>query len=425
MPGATVFKLAVCLALGALFPAARASAQAGDPPSLQSTEISPGEDFLLTGEAMGGLLLGKPQSSLFGPGGSIAGGVYRSVGPKLLLGLRLRGAAFLDRESDDDPGRVDPGVGGLGSLTVAIRVRPLGDEGRATRAKGLWVEVAGGGGLTGDLFRPVAEAGVGWGFPAGSVVLGPAVRYLHVFQSGSGQDGRDGKAILAGIELTLRDPQPLPPPPPPPPPPAPPPAEGPKDTDGDGIPDAEDKCPTDPEDKDGFEDEDGCPDNDNDKDGIADKDDACPDQAEVVNGVEDKDGCPDEGLIQMIDDRVVLEEKLLFDTDRARVSSRGRRVLQAVVELWKQHPEWERMEVEGHADVRGTEKYNQWLSEERAKRVLAVLIQLGIPADKLTTRGYGKTRPRAEGRSPEALQQNRRVELVVIRKLPAPEGSTK
>ena len=49
------------------------------------------------------------------------------------------------------------------------------------------MEVAGGGGLTGDLFRPVAEAGLGWGFPAGSVVLGPAVRYLHVFQSGSGR----------------------------------------------------------------------------------------------------------------------------------------------------------------------------------------------------------------------------------------------
>ncbi len=207
-----------------------------------------------------------------------------------------------------------------------------------------------------------------------------------------------------------------------PPPPAP---EPPKDTDGDGILDTEDKCPTDPEDKDGFEDEDGCPDNDNDKDGIADKDDKCPNEAEVVNGVDDKDGCPDEGLIQLIDDRVVLGEKLLFDTARARVTSRGRKVLQAVVDLWNQHPEWERMEVEGHADQRGSEKYNQWLSEERARRVLKVLTQLGIPGEKLTSRGYGKTRPRVEGNSPEALQTNRRVELVVIRKLPATEGSPK
>jgi outer membrane protein OmpA-like peptidoglycan-associated protein len=57
--------------------------------------------------------------------------------------------------------------------------------------------------------------------------------------------------------------------------------------------------------------------------------------------------------------------------------------------------------------------------------VLKVLTQLGIPGEKLTSRGYGKTRPRAEGNSPEALQTNRRVELVVIRKLPATEGSTK
>jgi outer membrane protein OmpA-like peptidoglycan-associated protein len=420
-----VFKLASWFALVALIPVsalAQTPASPAPEPTPESAEISPGEGTLITGDALAGLLLGKPQSSLFGPGGSVSAGVYRSMGPALLLGLRLRGAAFLNKDGED-PSRVDPGVGGLGSLTLAFRVRPMADAGRATRARGPWLELTAGGGLTGDLFRPVIEGGIGWGFATGVMVMGPALRYLHEIQSGEGQDGRDGKAVLLGIEMTLGDPQPLPPLPPLPPPPAPP--EGPKDTDGDGILDPDDKCPTEPEDKDNFEDEDGCPDNDNDKDGIADKDDACPDQAEVVNGVDDKDGCPDEGLIQMIDDRVVLEEKLLFETDRARVSSKGRRVLQAVVDLWKQHPEWERMEVEGHADVRGTEAYNQKLSEERARRVLAVLTQLGIPAEKLVSRGYGKTRPRAEGRSPEVLQLNRRVELVVIRKLPAPEGSPK
>ena len=60
------------------------------------------------------------------------------MGPrKLLLGLRLRGAAFLNRDPDEDPdpGRADPGTGGLGSLTLALRVRPLGD-GRGRRAPG-------------------------------------------------------------------------------------------------------------------------------------------------------------------------------------------------------------------------------------------------------------------------------------------------
>ena len=66
-----------------------------------------------------------------------------------------------------------------------------------------------------------------------------------------------------------------------------------KDADHDGIPDDVDKCPTEAEDKDGFEDEDGCPDLDNDNDGIPDTVDKCPNEPEDFNGFEDEDGCPD------------------------------------------------------------------------------------------------------------------------------------
>ncbi|HEY4241144.1 MAG TPA: thrombospondin type 3 repeat-containing protein [Kofleriaceae bacterium] len=66
-----------------------------------------------------------------------------------------------------------------------------------------------------------------------------------------------------------------------------------RDTDGDGIPNGRDKCPLIPEDKDGFEDDDGCPDDDNDKDGIPDAVDKCPNDAEDHDGFEDDDGCPD------------------------------------------------------------------------------------------------------------------------------------
>jgi outer membrane protein OmpA-like peptidoglycan-associated protein len=402
------------LALGPLAPgAARAQEPSATPASSASGERR--EGWVLNGDVMGSLLLGEPQSSLFGPGVSAAVGGYRSLSPYLLLGARLRGGAYFDKD-DDDATRADRGAGGIGTLSLVGRLRPLADPEQASRARGLWIEAGGGGGVTGTLTRPIVEAGIGWGFPAGKIVIGPAVRYLHVFQSGSGKDGTDAKVLLAGVELTLVDLQPLPPAPPPPPPPALPPQ--PKDTDGDGILDPDDKCPTDPEDKDGFEDEDGCPDPDNDRDGIPDVDDKCPNEAEVVNGVDDTDGCPDVGVIRMIDDRIVLEERVLFETDRARVSSRGRKLLEAVVTLWKQHPEWEGMEIEGHADFRGPDDYNQRLSELRAERVKQALVKLGLEEGKLTTKGYGKTRPRAEGRSPEALQQNRRVELVVIRKVP-------
>jgi OOP family OmpA-OmpF porin len=65
------------------------------------------------------------------------------------------------------------------------------------------------------------------------------------------------------------------------------------DNDGDGIPDSADKCPNEPEDKDGFQDEDGCPDPDNDNDGIPDATDKCPLQPEDKDGFQDEDGCPD------------------------------------------------------------------------------------------------------------------------------------
>jgi hypothetical protein len=65
------------------------------------------------------------------------------------------------------------------------------------------------------------------------------------------------------------------------------------DMDDDGVPDREDKCPEIPEDRDGFEDEDGCPDWDNDGDGVADANDQCEGEFEDEDGFQDDDGCPD------------------------------------------------------------------------------------------------------------------------------------
>ena len=72
-----------------------------------------------------------------------------------------------------------------------------------------------------------------------------------------------------------------------------PPEPEPVDTDGDGLLDPDDDCPTEPEDVDEFEDEDGCPDPDNDQDGVLDVDDGCPMDPEDVDEFEDEDGCPD------------------------------------------------------------------------------------------------------------------------------------
>jgi outer membrane protein OmpA-like peptidoglycan-associated protein len=65
------------------------------------------------------------------------------------------------------------------------------------------------------------------------------------------------------------------------------------DNDGDMVVDVVDRCPMDPEDADGFEDDDGCVDPDNDGDGLVDGSDACPDEAEDADGIDDTDGCPE------------------------------------------------------------------------------------------------------------------------------------
>jgi outer membrane protein OmpA-like peptidoglycan-associated protein len=66
-----------------------------------------------------------------------------------------------------------------------------------------------------------------------------------------------------------------------------------KDNDGDGLTDQLDRCPNDPEDIDNFEDGDGCPDTDNDRDGFMDVEDRCPNRPENLNNYQDEDGCPD------------------------------------------------------------------------------------------------------------------------------------
>jgi outer membrane protein OmpA-like peptidoglycan-associated protein len=193
-----------------------------------------------------------------------------------------------------------------------------------------------------------------------------------------------------------------------------------RDSDGDGVPDALDQCPNDPEDKDAFADEDGCPDPDNDKDGIPDLSDKCPNEPETVNGIDDGDGCPDQGVIEVKEERLSYEERVLFATNRARVLPAGRPILEAIVHMWKQHPEWERLVIEGHTDKRGPEDFNNWLSKERAERTRRMLVDLGFPPDKVEVAGYGERVPRKEGDSEADYQANRRVEFVIVRKREAP-----
>ncbi|HJK94643.1 MAG TPA: OmpA family protein [Polyangiaceae bacterium LLY-WYZ-15_(1-7)] len=389
------------------------------------------------------LPVSSPQFDWFGPGLTGAVAVHRAVHPAVLLGGRLRGGFLFDGPAPADDGYADPGVASLAALTFSLRLRPLTRTEDPRRGTGLWLEAGGGASLTGSDVRAILDVGVGWGFEVGAVDIGPALRYLHVIQPNDQLEPRDASLLTLGLELTFLDARRAPPEEEEPeerelPPPdadrdgyvdpedgcpqQPEDFDGFEDEDGcpdpdndqDGLLDQDDQCPDDPEDPDGFADDDGCPDLDNDGDGILDADDACPDEPEVVNGVEDEDGCPDEGLIEMIDDRIVIEEYVLFDFERARVKSRARPTLDAIVELVRQHPEWALMRIEGHADARGNEDYNRSLSTRRARNVVRALVEAGMERESLEFVGYGSSRLRDQGTTEEAHQRNRRVEFVVV-----------
>jgi selenocysteine lyase/cysteine desulfurase len=171
----------------------------------------------------------------------------------------------------------------------------------------------------------------------------------------------------------------------------------------------------DPEDVDGYQDQDGCPDPDNDSDGILDVEDLCPNEKETVNGYADSDGCPDVEQIRVVGEKIVLDEQILFETNQAQIRAESDKLLERLVKLLNEHPEYVKVSVDGHTDERGSEALNQRLSEERAKSVMNYLVAHGVSADRLSARGLGASQPRVDRSDPLAYTLNRRVEFHVTR----------
>jgi outer membrane protein OmpA-like peptidoglycan-associated protein len=185
------------------------------------------------------------------------------------------------------------------------------------------------------------------------------------------------------------------------------------DNDKDGILDVDDLCPNDPEDKDGFEDEDGCPDPDNDKDRILDKDDKCPNEPETYNGHEDEDGCPDKGRVVVHKGRIEILDKIYFETDKAIIKPVSFPILDAIAATLKGNPQILLVEIQGHADERGSDDHNMKLTDDRAHAVQKYIIDKGIESGRLKAKGYGETRPVDKNHNEEAWSKNRRVEFVI------------
>ena len=420
------------------------------------------------GEAARAVWGAQERETGWGATGSL--GVEMGLVPMLGAQIEIGGVALSAGKIPLDP-RLAPRGRPTGQTAMGgVRLRPFASEldDRALSPAGLWLDANLGAAHTGDLVRLAFDAHVGFDFLWSAAAVGPCVGYLQVVEPDDTLRPDDAHLLLLGVHGTLgrtlaRPPEPVhdrdadgipdevdacP--------------DEPEDKDGfedrdgcpdfdndkdsvldeedacplvpgrrttdpktngcpagdrdhDGINDDEDRCPDEPEDKDGFQDDDGCPDPDNDKDGIADGVDKCPNEPETFNGYADDDGCPDSEQVRVVGDKMLLDERVHFETNRWVVLADSQPLLWRVAQLLIKHPEYVSVEVEGYCDERGTEAFNQMLSENRAKAVRDMLIKYGVSRERLTAIGYGTSNPRVSEKSDKAYRENRRVEFRLTR----------
>jgi len=172
---------------------------------------------------------------------------------------------------------------------------------------------------------------------------------------------------------------------------------------------------------------------DRDGDGIADNLDKCPDQPEDYNGYQDDDGCPD--ILETDKDRVVdnppvpgepltleqvvtLPAPIEFKFDSAIMLPGAETYLNQVLGILKAHPEVTRLEIQGHTSSEGGYDYNMRLSDSRARAVYQWLVDHGTDGQRLVPRGYGLTQPLFPNDTEPHRQRNRRVQFRLLEQAP-------
>lgn len=331
-------------------------------------------------------------------------------------------------------------------LEPALNVRPFNDGSKLAP----FLTAGLGGGLYNNKFGAYVPAGVGLQWNMNSITY----MFLQAQYKFTLTDKVLGDNLFYSVGFAQNIGKEKVMPPPPPPPPA---VEVPKDRDGDGVIDANDKCPDVPglaslqgcpdKDGDGIADGDdkcpdvkglakynGCPVPDRDKDGVNDEQDKCPDVAGVaryqgcpipdtdkdgVNDEEDKCineagpasnyGCP--VIAQAVVDKINYAAKnIFFATGSSKLLPKSFKSLNDVAKIMSDDPSLQ-LDIDGHTDNTGTAEKNQVLSESRANAVKAYLASKGVAESKMTATGHGPDQPVADNKTAAGRAKNRRVEM--------------
>ena len=175
------------------------------------------------------------------------------------------------------------------------------------------------------------------------------------------------------------------------------------DTDGDGIVDSKDDCPT----VKGTKANNGCPEPlDSDNDGVIDKKDDCP----YVKGKIENDGCPLTKTEMLIIYDVT--EKVHFELESAKLDTKSKKELDRLAKLLKEHPEIA-VEIEGHTDNTGSKELNEKLSKERAMAVKNYLDKKAGPLNNVSVSAHDYEEPIATNKTKKGRAKNRRAEIEI------------
>jgi outer membrane protein OmpA-like peptidoglycan-associated protein len=115
---------------------------------------------------------------------------------------------------------------------------------------------------------------------------------------------------------------------------------------------------------------------------------------------------PSEGQID-----VRLTSDILFDWDSAALRGSSRSTLSELADTFKRYSDINVIDVQGHTDSTGPDRYNQTLSQRRASAVRDYLVAQGVPSRRISAKGYGESQPKSSNDTAEGRQLNRRVEI--------------
>ena len=110
---------------------------------------------------------------------------------------------------------------------------------------------------------------------------------------------------------------------------------------------------------------------------------------------------------------VISLSDILFETGKATLKPGAVQNITRIAAVLNQYPDYQ-ISVEGHTDSRGTDAYNQKLSDDRARAVADALVSAGVSPGRISSKGFGETQPVATNSTAAGMQQNRRVEVIVL-----------